>query len=197
LEELRMPEYLYPGVYVEEVNAGVTTISGVSAPGVEPLKRPSYFAGRLLDAATLSAEQDYFREKLRRLNRTVLGHGVVSGLGVRVEPASAGGGIVVEPGYAIDALGEELALPGGAALSAPRHGDCAYVTMRFWERAVSPTPTPAGGPAAMSMIEEACIVAVSPDAVAEAVALARLLRSGAGWQVDPAFVTRRIRQPAP
>jgi hypothetical protein len=194
-----MPEYLYPGVYVEEVDAGVTTISGVSAPGVEPLKRPSYFAGRLLDAATLSAEQEYHREKLRRLNRTVLGYGVVSGLGVRVEPACAGGGgrIVVEPGYAIDPLGEELALPGGAALAAPQRGDCAYVTMRFWEHAASPTPAPAGGPATMSMIEEACVVAVSPNTAAQTVALARLLRSGAGWQVDRAFVTRRIRQPVP
>jgi hypothetical protein len=194
-----MPEYLYPGVYVEEVDAGVTTISGVSAPGVAPLKRPSYFVGRLLDAATLSAEQEYHREKLRRLSRTVLGYGVVSGLGVRVEPASAGGGgrIVVEPGHAIDPLGEELALPGGAALAAPQRGDCAYVTMRFWEHAVSPTPTPAGGPATMSMIEEAGIVAVSPNTAAQAVALARLLRSGASWQVDPAFVTRRFRQPAP
>jgi hypothetical protein len=191
-----MPEYLYPGVYVEEVDAGGTTISGVSAPGVEPLKRPSYFAGRLLDAATLSVEQEYHREKLRRLNRAVLGYGVVSGLGVRVERAGAGGGrIVVEPGYAIDPLGEELALPGGAALAAPQHGDCAYVTLRFWEHAVSATPTPAGGPATMSMIEEACIVAVSPDAVAPALALARLLCSAAGWQVDPAFVTRRIGQP--
>jgi hypothetical protein len=76
-----MPEYLYPGVYVEEVDAGVTTVSGVSASGVEPLKRPSYFVGRLLDAATLSAEQEYHREKLRRLSRTGAGLRRGPGLG--------------------------------------------------------------------------------------------------------------------
>jgi hypothetical protein len=91
----------------------------------------------------------------------------------------------------------ELALPGGAALAAPQRGDCAYLTMRFWEHAVSPRPTPAGGPATMSMTEQPCVVAVSPNTAAQAVALARLLRSGAGCQVDPGFVTRRIRQPAP
>jgi hypothetical protein len=190
---ISMPNYLYPGVYVEEVDAGVTTIGGVSTPGVEPLQRPRYFAGQLLDAATLSAEQDYHREMRRRHNRALLGSGVVSGLGVQIEPAGSGGGrVVVEPGYAIDGLGEEVAVPRGAMLSVPRQGDCAYVTVRFWEHAVSATPTPADRYAAMSMIEEACVVAVSPDAVAPAVALARLRRSATGWEVDPGFVARRI-----
>jgi hypothetical protein len=38
-----MPEYLYSGVYVEEVDASVTPIGGVSAPRGDPLTRPSYF----------------------------------------------------------------------------------------------------------------------------------------------------------
>src|SRR4030081_1693362 len=143
-KESRMPEYLAPGVYLEESDAGVNPIHGVSTstidietaqalvaaiesivertqpnwtrsndpdPGItlielfawvaegllfrsggyserrrkavlvavadavaradacaterEPLKRPSYFVGRLLDAATLQSEQDYLREKHR------------------------------------------------------------------------------------------------------------------------------------
>ena len=159
-----MPEYLYPGVYVEEVDAGTQSIPGVSTsidsarlqslvaelketlvaqvpewtdsneadPGVTllqlfalltenllyrandipergrtaalraaaalfalgdsrtsacaTLKRPRFFAGQLLDAATLQAEQDYHRDKLRRHNRILHGFGIVSGLGVYVEP---------------------------------------------------------------------------------------------------------------
>ena len=159
-----MPEYLYPGVYVEEVDTGTQSIPGVSTsidsarlqslvaelketvvaqvpewtdsneadPGVTllqlfalltenllyrandipergrtaalraaaalfalgdsrtsacaTLKRPHFFAGQLLDAATLQGEQDYHRDKLRRHNRILHGFGIVSGLGVYVEP---------------------------------------------------------------------------------------------------------------
>src|SRR2546430_2750976 len=154
-----MPEYLSPGVYVEEVDAGTHGIPGVSTsiesarfeslvaefkktvvaqfpawtgsneadPGVTLLEllawltenllyrahdmpergrtaasraamalsalghpfisscttvtRPHFFAGQLLDSATLQAEQDYHREKLRRHNRTLHGFGTVNGLG--------------------------------------------------------------------------------------------------------------------
>ncbi|HEY6147741.1 MAG TPA: hypothetical protein VIZ69_08575, partial [Thermoanaerobaculia bacterium] len=128
-----MPEFLYPGVYLEETAAG-KPIEGVptstdrarlqnladevrravrvhapewtgtneSDPGITlaelvafladevlpgvggrscgpALKRPIYFFGRLLDAATLTAEQDYQRERVRRHNRALVGSGVVSG----------------------------------------------------------------------------------------------------------------------
>src|SRR6266545_4536914 len=148
--EIAMPEYLSPGVYVEEVGASMQSIPGVSTPidsvrlqslvaelkktvvaqvpawtdSNEPdpgvtllelfawlsenllyrardipqrglnaalraatalsalghpcivcatLTRPHFFTGQLLDAATLQAEQDYHREKLRRHNRTLHG----------------------------------------------------------------------------------------------------------------------------
>jgi len=267
-----MPEYLYPGVYVEETNAGVNPIPGVSTsidgpaleslaadvrramrthvpewtemnesdpgvtlvevfaflaesllfrageipergraaalraaaaltafdracePGGESLKRPRFFSGQLLDAAALTAEQDYHREKLRRHNRALLGYGVVSGLAVRVEPAtdSTGSRIVVEPGYAIDRRGEEISLPCGAILAGPTRGDSAFVTLRFWERACQLSPTPEAIPTGMSAVEEACIVGVSTAVVPPAFALARLSRSETGWQVDPQFVTQRV-----
>jgi hypothetical protein len=43
------------------------------------------------------------------------------------------------------------------------------------------------------MLEEACIVALAPSAVAPAIALARLLRFGDAWQIDAAFLVPRIR----
>jgi hypothetical protein len=268
-----MPEYLYPGVYVEEIDAGVKPIPGVSTsidrealesiaaefrrtmrthapgwtdpgdsdpgvtlvevfaflaesllhhsefversraaalraaaaltahgqasrPGRGALRRPLFYSGRLLDAATLAAEQDYLREKQRRHNRELHGHGVVSGLAVRLECTTDPGRsrVIVEPGYAIDGNGEEISVPGGATLAAPAHGDRAFVTLRFWEHVCPPSPTAESAPSDLPSIEEACIVAISPDVVAPACALARLVRSEGSWQVDPAFVTPRVTQ---
>lgn len=174
--------------------AAVAALGHASKPGGESLRRPLFFSGQLLDAATLTAEQDYHREKMRRHNRGVLGYGVVAGLGVRVEPTNEGGGrrIVVDPGYAIDRRGEEIAVPRGVTLAAPKHGNSAFVTLRFWEHARPPSTTEQGIPSGRLIIEEACIIGVSPDVVAPAFALARLVRSEGCWQVDPAFVTPRV-----
>jgi hypothetical protein len=269
-----MPEYLHPGVYVEETKPGVEPIAGVatssidaatlgalaielrramrthvpnwtdsneSDPGItlvevsaflaesllfrvdqipervrdaawraaaalaalghdraaygESLKRPLFFAGRLLDAATLTAEQDYHREKLRRHNRAVLGYGVVSGLAVRVEPAAGSGGshVVIEPGYAIDRNGEEISIPCVARIPPLAQGDTAFVTLRFWEHPCPLAAAPGGLPSGMTL-EEACVIGVNPEVIAPAFALARLVRSGGRWQVDPNFVTPRVSQ---
>jgi hypothetical protein len=266
-----MPEYLYPGVYVEETDAGAQPIAGVSTsigdealrslaaefrramqayapewtdpnesdPGVtlvevfaflaesllfrvhqipergrgaalraaaalatfgagrepcgESLKRPSFFSGQLLDAATLAAEQDYHREKLRRHNRALLGYGVVSGLAVRVEATADAGGcrVLVEPGYAIDRNGEEIPLPCEVTLAPPAQGNSAFVTLRFWEHACSLAPTSRRG-SGTPCVEEACVLGINADVPALAIALARLIRSEGSWQVDPLFVPPQV-----
>jgi hypothetical protein len=269
-----MPEYLYPGVYVEEIEAQLRPIPGVStsledaawtaiaadfrrtmgahAPGwtdfndsdpgetlVEVfaflsenllyragevperarvpalraavaleafaqatetagcagLTRPRYFEGKLLDAATLTAEQEYHREKRRLHNRAIFGFGVVSGLGVSVEPAGASGGerVLVEPGCAIDRLGEEIRLPQGVSVAAPSSGDSAFVTVRYWERPCAPTPT-IDGTTAASKIEEACVLALKSAVADPAIPLARLIRIEGAWRLDPAFETPKIRR---
>jgi hypothetical protein len=270
-----MPEYLFPGVYVEESDAGARPIPGVSTsidsatleslaadfrkavqtrvpewtgqnesdPGVSlvevfaflaegllfranqipergrsaalraaaaltalaaldraapsacgSLKRPLFFAGQLLDAATLTAEQDYHRQKLRLHNRALLGFGDVSGLGVRVESAESGGqGIAIEPGYAIDRNGEEIFLPCEAKLAVSASGESAFVTLRFWEHASSPAPAAGDVPSSMPCVEEACVLGIGSALVEPAIALARLLRSERGWRIDPAFETPRAR----
>jgi hypothetical protein len=266
-----MPEYLFPGVYVEEMDSEVKPIPGIptsidraaletlaadfrnamqssvpqwtdpaeSDPGVtllevfafvaeglvfrtgeipergraaarraavalsglgqtcepdgESLKRPLFFNGQLLDAATFAAEQDYHREKLRRLNRAVLGYGVVSGLAVHIEPGESGGDrIVVEPGHAIDRRGEQVSLPCRATLAVPAHGESAFVTVRLWEQTCAASPTAGGPPGGMPSVEEACLIGVSPAVLPPAIALARLVRSDSRWQVDPLFVTPRV-----
>jgi hypothetical protein len=164
----------------------------------ESLKRPLFFAGRLLDAATLTAEQEYHREKLRRHDRALLGYGVVSGLAVRVEEATGGGAahVVIEPGYAIDRNGEEVSIPRAARVPTPPLGETAFVTLRYWELPCPLTAT-GGLPSGMPTIEEACVLGVNSEAIAPAFALARLVRSERRWQVDPNFVTPRVSQNRP
>src|SRR5262249_40742436 len=53
------------------------------------LERLRYFAGQLLSPDDLTLEQDYFRARLRRLNRELYGSGIVGGLGVSVGRAGA------------------------------------------------------------------------------------------------------------
>jgi hypothetical protein len=270
-EEAAMPQYLYPGVYVEEVSTGVSSIPGVSTssgksldalasdlrrtigayapdwtdvnesdPGVtlvqvfaflaenllyrtdaipqrgrdaltrasaalaalgfagdagaQGLTRPRYFPGRILDAATLTAEQDYVREKLRRHNRALVGSGVVSGLAVHVAGTGDPNGprVVVDPGYAIDANGEEISVPRPVVLAPPPGGDPVYVTVRYFENPCPPIPSLVGETPEAPCVEEACVVAIGPDASAPAIPLARLVYSESTWSVDPVFAPPRV-----
>ena len=172
--------------------AALAALGQTCEPGGESLKRPLFFSGQLIDAGALKAEQDYHREKLRRLNRAVLGYGVVSGLSVHVEPGDSGGGrVVVEPGHAIDRRGEQVSLPCRATLAVPAHGESAFVTVRLWEHTCTASPTAGGLPDGMPSVEEACLIGVSSAVIQPAFALARLVRSDGRWQVDPLFATPR------
>src|SRR4051812_9908516 len=108
------------------------------------LERPSYFVGQLLGPDDFRLEQDYFRQRIRRLNREVIGVGVVRGLGVSVEPDDAGSGqrVIVEAGFAIDAHGEEIEVCGPATASLPQTGHHAYVTLHRAERPTRPVSAP-------------------------------------------------------
>jgi len=155
------------------------------APACDPLVRPRFFAGRLLDAATLEAEQDYQREKLRRHNRALHGFGIVSGLDVHIDANGATPRVTVAPGYAIDCCGEEIELCERVMLQLPLDADEAFVSLRRWERASDPVPGP-NGPEA-TRIEEACIVAISPRVPGMALALARMVHQPGGWSIDANF----------
>ena len=244
-----MPEYLAPGVYVEEYDADPQPIPGVatsiddataralierfkdlvppdwtgfneSDPGVTltklvgwlaesqlyradavgharrdaalrallpllaygPLVRPRFSEGQLLDAATLRAEQSYQRDKLRRHNLALLGFGVVSGLGVQVQAGDDGPLVVVDPGCAVDALGDEHVLRTCVALRLPPKASEAFVSLRGWDRPFAPVPTSSGSED--TRIEETCVIAISKCLPATAVPLAHLLHDSAGWEID-------------
>ena len=263
-----MPEYLAPGVYVEESDAGVTPIPGVSTstidvetaralvcaiepvikraqpgwtgfndadPGIaliqffawvaegllyrssadperrrkavlsavadvaavaracaierETLRRPNYFVGKLIDAADLQLEQEYRLEKNRRHNRHLHGFGIVSGLEVRVDATADSDGVVVDPGYAIDSCGEEIAIPECIRLALPADGDAAHVTLRHWDHPCAESP--AQRTLDVGCIEEACVIAIARDVLPSALAIARLAWVDGRWTVDAAFVPPR------
>ena len=126
----------------------------------------------------------------------MLGWGVLSGLTVHVESEPDGTGadgsrIIVEPGYALDAAGEEIS--SRAARASPRR--------RMWTRPSLPcvsgsTRSPsAPGPdqPATTAIEEACIVGLGAEALAPTLALADLVRVNGAWRIDEAYTAPRAR----
>lgn len=82
----------------------VSTMNGNGHKVVAP-ERNHYFYGKLMDVGQFEKEQRYFNQQRRRINRLVLGSGVVCGL--NVVPGDDGK-IIIEPGVALDALGREI-----------------------------------------------------------------------------------------
>jgi len=133
-----MPEYLAPGVYVEEVSASAHPIPGVDTDGNGPLERLRYFNGQRLTAEDLEAEQAYIRGKLRRHNRMLHGWGVASGLVVTAAPTDeVPWRVCVGAGVAICRSGEEvvLAFPARIDLRAhrPKRAKHLFIAVRHGE----------------------------------------------------------------
>jgi PA14 domain len=77
-----------------------------------PLPQPRYFPRQVVTADDLTADQAYFRERLRRHNRMLHGCGVIEGLRVGIGHDASGSQVVnVDCGAAIDPAGEEILLP--------------------------------------------------------------------------------------
>jgi hypothetical protein len=148
------------------------------------LSRNRFHAGKLLTAEDLDQEQSYHRTKHRRHNRLLHGVGIVSGLGVGLEPGPTGDDavVVVSPGLAIAPDGEELVVCDRVTRDACQGQSVCYVTVALVERPANPMP---GGEA--SRIEETAEVAVSEDVPPGRLAIARLLREDGAWLVDPGF----------
>jgi hypothetical protein len=76
-----------------------------------PARRNRYYYGKLMDVRHFTMEQRYVLSKEWLYNRAVLGPGVVCGLGVETLSTSAGNGLVVHAGLAIDGWGREIIVP--------------------------------------------------------------------------------------
>jgi hypothetical protein len=156
------------------------------------LERPRYFSGQLLGADDFQLEQDYFRARLRRLNRALLGFGVVSGLGVSVQPGNSGAGaqVVITPGFALDPLGEEIEVCDAQTVALPPDGRGLYVVLLHAERPTHPQPAANGQE--FTRIEERFAIRLDPVPADDAVTLARLLLEDRGWRVDQDFTPVRV-----
>jgi hypothetical protein len=158
------------------------------------LERPRYFFGQLLGVDDFKLEQDYFRERLRRLSRELHGSGVVRGLEVSVQSENSGAGerLVVMPGFALTPHGEEIEVCDIETVCLPEDGSRLYVVLLHAERLTHPQPATNGQDAQFARVEERFAIRLEPATVGSGVALARLLRADSSWYVDEDFTPARV-----
>lgn len=173
------------------------------------LKRPNYFAGQLLTADDLRAEQEYHLHSRWQHNRLLHGYGIVVGLEVGIQENDDGSTqVIVSPGYALDGWGRELVVtaPLGVYLPGDRHDLTLY--LKYVERAddnadkqnIAPT---FGESAQVTRSTESAQVTFEPSSGERAIApatradyaipLARLRRPHQVWQRDKNFRPPRAK----
>jgi hypothetical protein len=180
--------------------AGVLATAGITGgppTGPNGMRRVHYFFGQVLSAEDFLDEQNYFRSRLRRLNRTLHGVGVVTGLGVSIAGKGKSACVVIEPGAAIDAQGEEIEAPEAISIPLPEKGRALLVQIRYAERPCQPVPVVAPDDGAdaqqYSRIVETYEALLSPTADAAAVTLARLRHAKGNWLVERRSMKRKRR----
>lgn len=168
----------------------VITIS--SGSGV---KRPAFFNGQLLSAEDFREEQRYEREKRRLHNRALHGAGVASGLEVALTPGGAPTSVVVQPGFALDSAGREIELCERVIVEITSRESPVYVLVEYGERETDLAPSPTDpSQTVATRVEEFARIRLSPDHVSgEGIALARLIQTVAGWNVDTGYSRAKCR----
>ncbi len=81
-----------------------------------PFERNNYYFGKLLTAKDFEAEQSYFNDKRRFMNRMSGANGIVSGLGVIMADDTS---IIIQAGLATDASGREIVVPETTVVKLP------------------------------------------------------------------------------
>ena len=152
------------------------------------LVRVRFFAGQLLSAADFEQEQDYLRARHRRHNRLLHGAGIVWGLDVVLDGPDTDGNlvVVVSPGVAIAADGEELVLCDRTTTVLPPVKTACYVSLGLAERATTMQPD---GEA--TRVEESAEITVSEAGPPSSIPIARLVREHDAWIVDQTFQAPR------
>jgi hypothetical protein len=151
--------------------------------------RINYFAGRVLTASDLAAEQEQARERLWLHNRALHGDGIALGLEVSVE----GNTVHVAPGVAIDVLGREIVLAQRRSVDASSvvresHGRV-QVVIAWAEEPVGELVGPDGLVPARFVERPHVMLAEHAlgEAPEHAVPLARLYRHGSELVADPSI----------
>lgn len=171
-----------------------------------PFIRNHFFAGKLLTAADLELEQNYFRNKSKLHNRSLHGFGIVSGLEVSHRQDE----LIIAPGLALDCQGNEILIaePVSHALPDQSSGTTVYLTIRYSEEETGPTPDLLSAELPQhTMIAETFTLTFegqNPNqnhrhlhgrwqacGQSHGLVLARLRKSSGQWRID-----RRLRRPA-
>jgi hypothetical protein len=107
-------------------------------PSQSPFKRNRYYQGRMLTADDFQDEQDYFTKKSRRHNRYAHGSGVVEGLCLSLE----GKIIRVNPGFALDCMGNEIEVQENVEIPLPKDVQSYYIVIQYRESETDYVPDP-------------------------------------------------------
>lgn len=172
----------------------------------QSLKRNNYFAGKQLTAEDFQAEQHYFLETLRRHNRSLHGFGAVAGLKVHRK----GSRIEIEPGVALDCLGNEIVV--GELVSVNLAADLPassnlYVCLKYAEKDCHRGTLQNGQEAPMiEQTFEVVLLKENPQrnhrrensrwqscGKLHEFALARLRRMSGGWSIDRRYRAPRVK----
>jgi len=163
-------------------------------------QRVNYFAGQLLSVADFTAEQDYLRHKTHRRNRVLYGSGVVTGLEVTLERTGSKAQVVIAPGLAFNARGEEIEVSVPTTLPLPAQGKVLLVLLHYAEQPCRPIPALATDPqsdpqeeVSFSRITETFSATLAPNTDGTAIALARLNFSRGRWALDRKFKAAKVR----
>jgi hypothetical protein len=85
-----------------------TTSDATTALGKGSIERPRFFARQLVTPDDLTLGQEYFRNKIRRINRYLHGWGVVCG--TRVDPSKKPWKVIIRKGYILGPYGDEIVI---------------------------------------------------------------------------------------
>ena len=168
-------------------------------------RRNNYFTGRVLTAADLELEQDYFRQKQRLHNRALHGFGIVSGLEVSRRRDT----LVISSGLALDCEGNEVVVAESQSLPIPqlKSDTSVFLIIHYREWGINPTPVPAADKSSEpTLIEEGFSLAFENSNPNQShrhqrgrwqscgkphgLVLARLRKTSGQWRLD-----RRLRRP--
>jgi hypothetical protein len=162
------------------------------------LRRVRFTSGQILGVDDFRAEQAYHRERQRLHNRMLHGWGVVAGLDVR----SRGGEVIVSPGLALDAAGDEVILTTEHILTLPPPlgaDRSRYLIVRYAETLTDPIEALALTEPQTEftrVLQGATIGAqvTLPRAPDLGIAIARVLWRTSQWRADPRFKRRRVQK---
>lgn len=167
------------------------------------LKRPSYFAGQLLTADDLRAEQDYHIQARWQHNRMLHGYGIVVGLEVAIqENDESSTQIIVSPGYALDGWGREIVVTEPLSVYLPRDRHDLLLYVKYVERADDADKNIAPSPHPVPILESAQVTfepSSSERSIAPAtrddfaIPIARVRRPHDKWQRDKNFRPPRAK----